>query len=264
MADHLKEPYVLQSVAHALTVLDLFQRHPGPLTLNEVSKLVGQGRSSAYRILTTLKAAGYLEQEPGTQGYRLGLKLVRLAWSALGQVDLRRIARPHLEALGQLTEETVHLAILHQDSALFIDKVESHRPLSSMGSFVGWAAPMHCTASGKLLLAHAAEAAWQQVLATPLQAYTAHTMVAPDALRSELENIRQVGYAEDREEVTDGLHCLAAPIRDATGEVVGTVSISGPTGRIVPRRADLLTTLQERAAAISRDISAYPGAWPRR
>lgn len=179
----------------------------------------------------------------------------------MGDLDLRRSARPHLERLAAETGETVHLSILSDDKALCIDKLDTSRSMR-MASFVGFLDPLHCSGVGKALLAFQDEPVRQQLMTRmQFEAHTPHTITDPERLAAQVAEIRIRGYAIDDEEIEQGLRCVAAPIRDHSGAVTAAVSISGPTTRVTDANlADLVKAVQGCARAISRDLGVIEGA----
>jgi IclR family acetate operon transcriptional repressor len=152
--------------------------------------------------------------------------VVVLSRSVLTRMPLRDQAKPFLRELVARTGECAHLAIPARGEALYIDQVESPATLS-VSTEVGSLAPLHCTALGKVLLAYEAEA-----IPDDLRPYTPNTITDPALLRAHLEEVRRQGYATDHEEFADGVRCVAAPVRDFRGKVIGAIGISGPVGRM--------------------------------
>jgi len=167
-----KQEYVLGSVNNALRLLEAFNPEKPEMSIAELSRALGVSRSTAFRLLATLQIRGYVTQDPVTNKYRLGLKLLHLGGFVQRELTLCREARPFLETLSRKCGETVHLAILEQEEVIFIDKVESYRPMR-MGSYVGARMPAYCTGTGKVLLAHLPEEK-QQALPGQETAYQVH------------------------------------------------------------------------------------------
>jgi DNA-binding IclR family transcriptional regulator len=212
--------------------------------------------STVHRLLATLAAQGYVRQNPDTGRYALGPKAIRLAEAYLGQLDLRRVARPFLERLTQETGETANLVIQDGRAALYLDKVESPRSLRIF-SHIGRRAPLHCTAVGKVLLANAPPSQVDRLLGEgPLERLTKRTITSITQLRRELSTVRVRGYAVDREECEEGGHCIAVAVRNATGEAVAAVGISSPSVRMSARRIQKLVPAVVRAG---REISERLG-----
>lgn len=236
----------VQSVARALTLLDALGGSRGEIGIAELSKQVGFHVSTAHRLLATLIAQGYARQNPETGRYGLGAKAFQLAESYLGQMDLRGIVHPLLERLSHETGETANLVILDGREVLYLDKVESPQSLRIF-SRIGRRAPLHCTAAGKVLLASRSWPEAQRMLGTDsLERYTPRTIFSLELLRRELDAVRTEGVALDREECEEGATCLATAVRNAQGETVAAMSISGPTLRMHPGRIRELTPVVVR------------------
>jgi len=251
MAESENGTRLLQSVQNALRVLDAFSETETEFTLGELSQRLGLGKSTVHRLLLTLESGGCIARNPGSGKYQLGMKLLHLGALVLKQINLIKVAHPYLETLAREVEETVHLVVLDRMEAVFVDKVESLRPMQ-MGSRIGYRMPAHCTATGKVMLAHLPARDLERFWAGKrLVALTAHTVTAPAALAEELRRIRERGYAVDREESEEGLMCVAAPVRDLGGRVVAAASVSGPAARLAPREAEMASRIRETAAAIS-------------
>jgi DNA-binding IclR family transcriptional regulator len=226
----------VQSVARALTLLDALGDSRGEVGIAELSKQVGFHVSTAHRLLATLIAQGYARQNPETGRYGLGAKAFHLAEAYLGQMDLRRIVHPVLERLTRETGETANLVILDGRETLYLDKVESPQSLRIF-SRIGRRAPLHCTAAGKVLLAGRSWSDVRRMLGgDSLERFTPRTILSLEDLRRELEGVRTVGVALDREECEEGATCIAAPVRNARAETVAAMSISGPTLRMHAER----------------------------
>jgi DNA-binding IclR family transcriptional regulator len=246
----------VQSIARALTLLEALGEGTGEVGIVELSRRVSLHVSTVHRILATLAARGYVRQNTDTGRYSLGARVFHLAESYLSQLDLLRGVRPVLERLSRNTGETSNLVILDGREALYLDKVESPQNLRIF-SRIGRRAPLYCTAVGKVLLAGRSVADVETLIGRePLQALTNQTVTSVPQLRRELEKIREQGFATDREECEEGACCIAAPVRNARGEVVAAVSLSGPTIRMQVRRVQELVPL---VVAAAREGSAQLG-----
>jgi DNA-binding IclR family transcriptional regulator len=188
--------------------------------------------STAHRLLTTLIRQGYCRQNPETGRYALGSKLFQLGEACLGQIDLRMLARPFLERLCRETGETANLVVLDGQEALYLDKVESPQNLRIF-SRIGHRAPLYCTGAGKVLLAYRHETEREALLGRgPLKPLTRRTTTSLLRLRRELAQVREQGFALDREECEEGAYCIAVPVRNAQGRIEAALSVSGPTVRL--------------------------------
>ena len=194
---------------------------------------------------------GLVEQDGETGKYRLGLVVIRLAERAERTLDLRGIALPELERLARLTHETTGLGILEGDTMLAVAQVDGPN-LIAVGDWTGRATPLHCVASGKVLLSSLAEREVLRIVRRGLVSYTERTIVELEPLLEELARIRRRGYATAIGEYELGLNAIAAPVHDARGNVIAAVDIWGPAVRLTPRRIpELAAQAREAAAAIS-------------
>lgn len=214
-----------QTVERALTILtDL---GTGPKSLDEVAGRLDVHKSTALRLLQTLEGQGFAQHDERHR-YTLGPRLFALAHQALDDLDIRRLAAPHLAAFNRLHGHTVHLAAYIDGAVVYIDKYESRHPVR-MYSRIGAVAPAHCTAVGKVLLAGLPEprrrAAVERIDFT---ANTANTITDAPRLLAELERVAAQGHAFDHAEHESYINCAAAPIRDAAGTVLAAASVSVP------------------------------------
>jgi DNA-binding IclR family transcriptional regulator len=192
-------------------------------------------KSTVHRLATTLIEARLLEQNPQTCKYHLGLAVFELGACVANQMDVAKVSVPYLEALMERTGETVHLAIIDEGEVLYINKIESRHTIR-MYSRVGRRGPVYCTGVGKAMLAFQEADKIEQVIAAGMVAHTEHTLVKPEALQSNLAEIRKLGYAIDDEEIEIGLRCVAAPVSDHTGKVIASISVAGPSQRLTKER----------------------------
>jgi DNA-binding IclR family transcriptional regulator len=243
----------LQSVRRALWALELIAE-AGELGVTELGRLLGVHKATASRLAATLADRGLVERDPLSEKFRLGFGLIRLAGAAMAGLDLVRTAHPILEDLADLSRETVNLGVLSGDAVVYIDQVAGARSIVAV-SWVGRRTPLHCTSNGKVLMAHMAEADRERVLAGPLERATEHTVVDPDALRSQLAEVVRRGYATTMEELEEGLNAVAAPIRRADGQVAAALSVSGPAFRMRPIDLPRIARITiDAATAISRRL----------
>jgi DNA-binding IclR family transcriptional regulator len=236
------------SAGKALAILDLLADR-GPLGTNEIARSSGTTASTVSRHLGTLVEAGLVDHDESTGRYRLGLRLVHLASSVLARLDVRALARPHLEALVAATGETTTLSVPAEPDAITVDFVASPHYVHGVTS-LGRPSVAHATAAGKAMLAFG-----NRRPRRPLRAYTERTITDPAELEAELERIRKAGWAEAYEEREPELNAIAAPVRSARGELAGIVAIQGPIprfGRAVARRT--LPALLEHANALSAEL----------
>ncbi|MBO2463981.1 IclR family transcriptional regulator [Actinomadura violacea] len=233
-------------------ILEAFRPDDEGLSLAELVRRTGLRKATVYRLSQELVAWGALER--AGLGYRLGLRLFELGQLAPRRRILRDIALPYLEELAQATRETVHCAVRDGTELLYIEKLGGHRSVTRP-SRTGGRMPLHCTATGKVLLAHAPSRVVNELLAHPLPRFTGHTVIAPRLLRTELERIRRAGYAVESEETRVGYLSVAAPVRAARGRVAGAVSVAAPTSRTQLQR--LVPAVLATAGRISERLTEY-------
>jgi DNA-binding IclR family transcriptional regulator len=241
------EAVMIQSVDRAVSILDMLAQN-GWSGGSEVARELGVHRSTALRLLGTLERNGMVERDARTAKYRLGTRLQQLARLVTGEVDLREQARPICERLAATLGETVTLDVLDADEILPIEQATGSSSVVNV-SWLGRRTPIHCTASGKVILAFAPEALRHRVLSQPLEQRTAHTIVDPAVLEPQLASIREMGYGFTSEELEIGLSAIAAPVRSADGLVVAALDVSGPAHRLSPTEPPALVELTCAAAA---------------
>lgn len=245
--------YPIKVLDKSLSMLEVLLRQNSPISINEISKNLGIYPSTVHRILDTLKHWGYVEQNSDTQKYQLGLKVIELGMAKLHQMDLVKEVIPYLKELVSQCNETVHLGVLEEGEVLYLAKEESSQTIR-MVSRMGSRAPIHCTALGKVLLAHLPEEQRKKILDEKgLPRLTEKTITDEKKLEKELYKVREQGFALDREEHEKDVCCIAAPIRNHQGKVVGAVSISAPAFRIdVDKRDDLKKALIQMSKKMSK------------
>lgn len=224
----------LSSVNNALRLLKVFSDQESEIGISDLARRVSLAKSTVHRLASSLVEQGMLEQTEKDGKYRLGLALFELGALVRRKMDVTTEARPYLKELSERTSETVQLAVLDQTAALYINVIESHRALR-MSYRVGTRAPLHCTAVGKVLLAHAAAQTFDATVTLGLIALTENTITAPAKLRQELTLIAQRGYALEDEEAEAGLSGVAAVIQDFSGLAIAAIGISGPTHRMAKK-----------------------------
>jgi IclR family acetate operon transcriptional repressor len=249
--------YTVDAAAKALDLLTEFSFRKPRLSLAELATRTGIPRPTVFRLLTTLEQAGFVAKLSGE--YQLGVKCFILGNIVASTLDLREIARPHLQRLRDATGETVHLAVLEGWQVLYLERLQSPHPIGFMRSRVGAVVPAYCTGLGKTLLAFRPPDDVEAWLRTQtLKAMTPDTITSSRRLVKELRAICQRGYGVDEQEHELGVRCVAAPITNHAGEVVAAISVAGPADRM-PRPL-IESTMAATVAAAARAISAELGA----
>ena len=251
-------PGVLKTIRKAFAVVECLEAH-GPLRLTELANALGLDKATARRLLVSLEAAGYLRRDPETSRYALSLKFFQIGAAVLRGMELRKVAAPFLEELWRAVSEIANLAVLSHGVGLIVEKIGKPEPLR-LGVQVGEPFPLHSTGVGKVLLAHAAPEARRLLLAQgPLERFTPHTMTDPKRLEAALAEIRALGYAFDLEETTEGVRCVATPIRDYRGQVVAALSTSSHATRFTRKRMrDVTPLVVEAGLRISEKLGFRP------
>lgn len=244
----------VQSVDRAVSVLELLSRE-GWSGVTEVANGLNIHKSTAYRMLATLKARGLVEQDAETDRYRLGLGLVLLARAVTADLDVVRAARPVSRRLSAETRETVTISVLAGEEVVVIDQTNASPSVLNV-SWTGKHFPLHCTSDGKVFLAHMPASRRRLSLGQLLERYTDNTITDPARLEEQLASILIDGYGYSVEELEVGLIGVAAPIFAGEGRVVASISVSAPTFRLSIDAIPQLGELTKCAAAeISRTLS---------
>ncbi len=244
----------VQSVDRAISVLEILARR-GEAGVSEVAAEIDVHKSTAFRLLGALEGRGLVEQATDRGKYRLGFALIPLAGAVSDRLDVTRQGRPVCERLAAELGETINLAVRQEGWAVNVDQVLGPSTVSTH-NWIGRLTPLHCTSSGKVLIAHLHPARRAELL-DGVEPVTPHTL-SPAALEAELDRCRADGWAQAVEEYEIGLNALAAPVRDRGGQVVAALSVSGPAYRLDgARRAELVAPLVAGAAEISHRMGWY-------
>lgn len=242
----------VQSVDRAVTIMEILAR-TGEAGVTEISGELGVHKSTAFRLVAALERRGLVEQVEGRGKYRLGMGLLRLAGATTARLDVVQESRPICRKLASETGETVNLAVLSDRSALYLDQIASASALQPH-NWVGQHIPLHATANGKVLLSGLADDELDRTLGS-MPAYTKATITTKRALRAELGEVRDQGYAVAVDELEVGLTAVAAPVRNAHGDVIASMSVSGPTFRLAKEQLDqIIPLLVEAAAEVSHRL----------
>jgi len=228
-----KSNYVIQSVSHALDVLEQFNGGVDEIGVTELSKRLKLHKNNVFRLLATLEARGYIEQNKVSENYRLGLKCLQLGQTFIKQMGLLLQSKTILEELARNMKESVFVAMRKGKGIIPLDFVEPPRAIRVV-SFLGTALPAHCTAPGKVHLVFEPEGGLSQSLPERLERYTDKTIVDRKVLLEQMKEIGESGYAVELGEFTEDVSAVAVPIRDYTRTLVGSLAIVGPGHRLNP------------------------------
>ena len=238
-------PQGAQAALRALRLLKLFTPERPELRLAEISALTGLNKTTTHRLLQALQSESMLDRDPAGGAYRLGPALMALGVQALSSNDLRLRARPLLKQMAQQTGETATLEVPIDNMMLILDEVSGSHFVGAAAN-VGTRWPMHATSTGKALVAF--EEQGLERLGATFNALTARTITERCELEKQLGDIRRRGFAETVDELEDGFSGVATVVRGGTGQVLGALSICGPTQRLsAERRARFGATLCDAA-----------------
>jgi DNA-binding IclR family transcriptional regulator len=254
MAEIAKRSYNITALQRGLRLLHLFSESPRGLTAKQVATLSRLPVSTVHRFLVNLERANFLNYG-GDGVYHLGIACFAIGQAALGQLDIRRLSLHYLQQLNHQTRETIHLTVRHGLSAVYVEKLDSPEPLR-IYSRIGASVPLHCTAVGKVMLAYMPKDEQATVLRQiDLKRLTPNTIGSLQELQEELYRVQKNGYACDMEEHELHIRCMAAPIRDHTGAVHASLSITAPAVRMpVNRLRQLAPLVQEAGLKISFEL----------
>ncbi len=261
MIKRKKSDYIIHSVDHAFDVLEAFRANEPELGVTQLAKLLNLHKNNVFRILATLESRGYVEQNPRTGNYRLGLKAFEAGQAYLRHTSLLSVAHPQMEALSTELKENTYLAVLRGDYVFYLDEIIADQTIQVI-SRLGTRVSPHCTATGKVFLAYLENSLVEDLLETmTLEKLTPQTITDKRKLKTEIKKVGEGGYAVDNEEWTQGLKCVAAPILDYYGKIQGTISVSGPSDRLPEERVveEIIPAVVDHANEVSRKMGFLIG-----
>ena len=219
----------MSSTARIMGIIEaIVARQETGVSFAEIVAQTGMPKATVHRLLKELSESGYLTISPEGKKYKGSLKLASIGAGVMASFDLRDHVHPQMIRMHQETGHICNMAVKHGDLGIYVDKVESRDFGIKLFSAVGKTFPLHCTALGKVLLAHSEPEEVDRILSSPLQSFTPQTITDPGELKKELEAIRLKGYALDREEITRGIVCVAAPVQGHNVELIGAISVTFP------------------------------------
>jgi len=253
----------VETIARIAHILNAIGDSSSGLTLSEISETLRLPKSTTFRMLQALGQRGMLRKDQRTKLYCLGPAVLSLAACALGQSDMRSLALPLLQQLGQTINETVYLTVLWGETAIVELAVESERRFQYFIR-VGKPVPLHGASAAKIVIAYRDEEWIDHLLrGRVLERFTARTITDASQLKQELRQARNQGYAVCDEEIEPGVRALSVPVCDRTGQVVASISVVGPAGRVdVEDRQRMLPHLQNAAQQLSRALGCRQDRTP--
>ena len=244
--------YPIESVDNALKLLLLLGEQP-EIRLTEASRYLGVASSTAHRLLAMLQYRGFIRQDLSSKAYGPGPALTGVAFSVLGRMDIHRVARPVLNQLSTQLGETIHLGVLEGAAVRFLDAVESSRGVR-VASRLGKSSPAHCTSIGKALLAELSTEELRRLYPEQrLPQVTSHSISRRDDLEKQLDKVRRLGYATNREESEEGVASVAVSIPSKAPGLRLAINAAAPVGRLPANKVKPVgATLTEAAQELGQ------------
>jgi DNA-binding IclR family transcriptional regulator len=248
---------MLQTIQKASEVLALYDRDHTEWGVREVAVKLKMAKSSTHDLMASLAKLGFLNKTEENR-YRLGWRLVTLSETLLATTELRREARPVMEDLAAQYQETIHLAVLDDTQAVYVDKLEGRQAVRVELTSLGARLYAHCSALGKVLLAYSSEPEVKRIIQTAgLPRFTPNTLTDEEELAQALAKIRKQGYAYDLEEILPDLCCVGAPIYNHAGQVIAAISMSLPAYRFRRSQTEYRDAVVRTAKIISERLGYY-------
>jgi DNA-binding IclR family transcriptional regulator len=248
--------YRVQALERALDILDCFNFQNRELSLSDVVVRTGLNKTTAKRLTANLTSRGYLQQDPQTRKYQLGMRLFELGGVVFSSFSLRRAAAYPMSSLQSETGATVLLGVRMEDELVYVDKREGDGMLR-ISSDVGFRRPLHYGMLGMVLMASLESMEIDRFLKKhPLQAHTSFSLTDVDAFSLRLEEIRVQGYVVEKEEAVDGLLGIAAPIKDYSRQVMAALGIALPVGQrnLTAKLDRMVASVKKTCDLISSDL----------
>ncbi len=239
---------ISKTLNDAIVILDTLKEH-GQLTLTQIANLTHMNKSSIYRLLTALTKNELVDKDKSSKRYRLGIGLLRYKPTLLDNTNLVKLARPYLAELVSETQESAQLCITtHRNTIITID-AQNSRGLINLTANIGTEDPLHCTAVGKSYLAFLSVHEQNVIIdEIELKRFTPNTIVTKKELMTELQEIREKGYAIDNEEIVEGIKCIASAVLDENSNPIAAIGITGPNNRFSEEKI-------EKYAGFIKDIA---------
>jgi DNA-binding IclR family transcriptional regulator len=248
----------IQAIGKMHDILACFSSVDRHLSLAQVAAKAGLPRPTAHRMLSALREIGFIEQDGRNGSYSLGIGLFELGSLALSNMDLLREAKPFMDRVSRLTGESAHLGVFNGYQVVVVER-EEPSDRQTRGLQPSESCPPHCTGVGKAVLAFQKPDVIERVILGGLKAFTNSTITVPDKLRAELAATRARGYAIDDSEHEIWVRCVAAPIRNPSGHVFASLSVTGAADRMTDQRLnDLAPLVVQTADSISRQLGYQP------
>jgi len=245
----------VRAVERALDVLLCFTNQTPELTMTQIADQVGIHKSTAHRLLATLENKRFIQRDPDTGVYRLGIRLLQMAYLTLEQNDLRRLAAPFMHKLCDLYEENIDLTLLDDIDVVFINILEGPRRVK-LAAAIGQRLPAFATASGKAILGFLPEKLVKQILDRGMPKLTPSTIDSPEVFFEDLNSVRERGFAISEQELEEQINAVAAPIFNQENHPIASIAVAGPAYRLTRERMmEIGPVVVTTTRAISQEIN---------
>ncbi len=245
---------MVETLLRFFKIVELLEKS-GELRLKDIADRLEIDKSTIHRFLKTLLRHNYVKMNPTNKKYSLGLKFLNIATGVIDSMDIRNIAHPYLIKLEEITGETIHLTTFDGKRVVYIDKIESPKPIR-MYSRIGNIAPIYCTAAGKVILAFQDDEVIEKIVnELDFIPRTEKTITDRKIFIRSLEDVREKGFAVDNLENEENINCIAAPIRDYSRKVRYAISISAIKARMnLSKLFTFKDILMDTANIVSKEL----------
>lgn len=221
----------VRAVERALDVLLCFSRTTPELSMTEIAEQIGIHKSTVHRLLATLEKNRFVQRDPVTSTYRLGIRLLQMAYLTLEQSDLRQLSAPFMRQLNEKYQENIHLAVLDDNDVVYVHLLESPQRIK-LAAAIGQRLPAFATASGKAILAFLPDEQVRRILDRGMPRYTVFTPASHEKFLEDLAVTRSIGFAVSEREYEDEINAVAAPIFDLNRQPLASIAVAGPAYRL--------------------------------
>jgi DNA-binding IclR family transcriptional regulator len=228
-----RDKTAIQVIDRMMKLLDVLAAEPGSVSLKDLSRSTGLHPSTSHRILNDMVLGRFVDRGDQAGSYRLGMRLLELGNVVKARLSVREVALEPMRDLHRTTGQAVNLSVRQGDEIVYVERAYSERSGMQVVRAIGGRAPLHLTSSGKLFLAHDdPRVVRSYATRTGLAGHTRNSITDVGRLERELSIVRSRGYARDNEELELGVRCIAAPIRDDSGQIIAGLSVSAPAERL--------------------------------
>jgi IclR family transcriptional regulator, KDG regulon repressor len=257
MVTKIETDFQNSTLDRALNILEYVASCKGGTTLVDVVKVLDIPKNSVIRIVESLKSKNYIQMDPGTEKLTIGIMAIHIGVSGLTNKEIVDVATHYLRDLAEQSGETSFLGVCNEGQIVYLYKASGTQSIRT-SSELGSRRPMHCTALGKAILSNFPIEKVDLILESGMPPFTQNTITDRQRFHEELGKVRSQGYACDDEEIEVGLTCLAVPVFNYTGQVIGAISLAGPTARITGNKESFILHLKEAGKQISARLGFVP------